>query len=79
MPGQSLDLADAERECGDGALARVRRACPELAPGEPLTILTGVAEQAFAVRAWARKAGMELVEETRVGGRSRLVIRRPDR
>ena len=79
MAERSLDLADAERECGDGALARVRRACAELEPGEPLTILTGVAEQAFAVRAWARKSGVELVEEAREGGRSWLVIRRPHR
>jgi len=78
MPLRRVDLAGAEEECGDGALGRVRRAYDQLQAGERLEVLTGVAEQVFAVRAWSRRAGGEVVEEGSEMGRTRLVVRRPE-
>jgi TusA-related sulfurtransferase len=75
MPVRTLDLATAEEECGDSALGRVRRELAALEAGELLEVLTGVTEQVFAVRAWARRAGAAVVEEGREGGRTRLVLR----
>jgi TusA-related sulfurtransferase len=76
MAVRRLDLATAEDECGDSALGRVRRAWERLAPGESLEVLTDVAEQAFAVRAWARRSGAG-VEESREAGRVQLRLGRP--
>jgi TusA-related sulfurtransferase len=76
MPA-TLDLAAAEEACGDSALGRVRRAYAELPRGDDLVVLSGVAEQLFAVRAWARQSGAEIVDETRAGGRTRIALRRP--
>ena len=72
-----VDLTDAEQECGDGALARLRREYEALPPGGRLEVLTGVAEQAFGISAWSRKVGGEILEEEREGGLTRLVLRRP--
>ena len=72
-----LDLTTAEEECGDSAMGRVRRAYATLAPGERLEVVTGVAEHPFGIRAWSRRVGGEVLEESREGGRTRLVLRRP--
>lgn len=77
MEIRRIDLSDAEEECGDGALDRVRREYEALLPGDRLEVLTGVAEQAFGISAWSRKVGGEIVEEKREGGLTRLVVRRP--
>jgi TusA-related sulfurtransferase len=76
---RNLDLATAEEGCGDSALGRVRRAYETLTAGELLEVLTTVSEQAFAVRVWTRRAGGEVVEESREQGRTRIVLRRLDR
>jgi TusA-related sulfurtransferase len=77
MPALRVDLATAEEECGDSAMGRVRRAYEQLAPGETMEVLTGVPEQVFAIRAWARREGIEVVEESRQAGAIRLVVGRP--
>ena len=77
MEASHLDLATAEEECGDSAMGRVRRAYGNLAPGQRLEVVTGVAEHLFGIRAWSRRVGGEVVEERREGGRTRLVLRRP--
>jgi hypothetical protein len=40
-------------------------------------VVTGVAEHVFAVRAWSRRVGGEVVEESRERGLTRLVLQRP--
>ena len=77
MEPSHLDLGTAEEECGDSAMGRVRRAYGNLAPGQRLEVVTGVAEHLFGIRAWSRRVGGEVVEERREGGRTRLVLRRP--
>jgi TusA-related sulfurtransferase len=77
MPARQLDLATAEEECGDNAMGRVLRAFAQLAPAEPLEVLTDVAEQAHAVRTWARRSGIEVLADGRQAGRHRLVVSRP--
>ncbi|MGP8160591.1 MAG: sulfurtransferase TusA family protein [Candidatus Dormibacteria bacterium] len=77
METRRLDLSDAEVGCGDSAMGRVRRAYGTLAAGERLEVLTGVAEHVFAVRAWSRRVGGEVVEESRERGLTRLVLQRP--
>jgi len=77
MASRRVDLSDAEAKCGDSALGRVRRAYDGLRPGESLEVVTEVAEQVFAVRAWSRRAGGEVVEEVSAPGQTRLVVRRP--
>ncbi|MGA2283066.1 MAG: hypothetical protein ABSH07_05210 [Candidatus Dormibacteria bacterium] len=77
METRRLDLSDAEIECGDSAMGRVRRAYGTLAAGERLEVVTGVAEHVFAVRAWSRRVGGEVVEESRERGLTRLVLQRP--
>jgi hypothetical protein len=74
-PPIQIDLSDAEQECGDNALGRVRRAYSELGPGESLLVISAIAEQAFAVRAWSRKVGATLVEEPADAGRRRMLLR----
>jgi TusA-related sulfurtransferase len=76
-PVAVLDLADAEQECGDPALGRVRRAYETLGPGQVVEVRTPIAEQAFAVRAWARREGAELVADQRDGRVAILRVRRP--
>jgi TusA-related sulfurtransferase len=73
-----LDLSDAEQDCGDSALGRVRRAYATLAPGGRLEVVTGVGEHVFGIRAWSRRVGGEVVEESSERGLTRLVLRRPD-
>ena len=77
METRRLDLSDAEIECGDSAMGRVRRAYGTLAAGERLEVVTGVAEHVFAVRAWSRRVGGEILEESTEGRCIRLVLRRP--
>jgi TusA-related sulfurtransferase len=72
-----LDLAGSEQDCGDHALERVRRAYAALAAGEVLEASSPIAEHAFAVRAWARQVGAELVGEERAAAVSVLRVRRP--
>lgn len=76
-PTAVLDLADAEQECGDPALARVRRAYETLRAGQVIEVRTPVAEQAFAVRVWTRREGAELVADQRDGSVAILRVRRP--
>jgi TusA-related sulfurtransferase len=76
MELRHVDLAGAEEECGDNALGRVRRAFDELALGEALEVVSTVAEQAFAVKAWSRRVGAAILEESRDSGRTRIVLRR---
>jgi len=70
----TVDLRGAEDECGDTALRAVRRAIKELASGEVLEIVSDVAEQVFTVRAWARKTGRAVVEESREGKLVRMLV-----
>ena len=77
MEARHLDLTSAEEECGDSALGRVRRAYATLEPGERLEVVTGVAEHVFGILAWSHRVGGEVLEESREGGRTRLVLRRP--
>jgi hypothetical protein len=76
-PAAVLDLADAEQECGDPALGRVRRGYDALAPGQVIEVRTPIAEQAFAVRVWARRAGAHLIGDHRASGGTVLRVRRP--
>jgi TusA-related sulfurtransferase len=71
-----LDLGTAEEMCGDPALGRVRRAWAELAPGGVIEVRTPIAEQAFAVRGWARREGAELLADAREGAVHVLRVRR---
>ena len=72
-----MDLSGAEDLCSDPApLARVQRAYADLAAGERLEVRTPVAEHAFAVRAWSRKAGVTIVDDAKDGGVTRLVLER---
>ncbi|MGA8015873.1 MAG: hypothetical protein WCB85_08160 [Candidatus Dormiibacterota bacterium] len=77
MSPPRVDLASAEEECGDNAMGRVLRAYEQLAPGDQLEVLTDVAEQAFAVRTWARRSGIEVLDDSRASGRFRLMVSRP--
>ena len=77
VPSVVLNLGDAEQECGDPALARVRRAYADLAPGQTVEVRSPVAEHAFAVRAWSRREGAELIRDQREGRDVVLRVRRP--
>jgi TusA-related sulfurtransferase len=77
MEARHLDLTSAEEECGDSAMGRVRRAYATLEPGERLEVVTGVAEHVFGIRAWSRRVGGEVLEESTEPGSTRLVLRRP--
>jgi TusA-related sulfurtransferase len=72
-----LDLSNAEQECGDPALERVRRAYAALQPGQVLEARSPVAEHAFAVRAWSRKEGADLIADERDGREAVVRVRRP--
>ncbi len=76
-PAAVLDLGDAEQECGDPALRRVRQAYAALAPGEVLEARSPIAEHAFLVRAWSRRQGADLVGDERDGKETVLRVRRP--
>jgi len=76
MEVRRLDLAEAEQECGDNALGRVRRALDELEPGGLLEVTSPIAEHAFAVRAWSGRSGVAVVDESRTGATHRLLLRR---
>lgn len=76
-PAVVLDLGTSEQECGDPALERVRRAYAALVPGEVLEARSPIAEHAFAVRAWTRRVGAELVGDEHAGAVSVLRVRRP--
>lgn len=76
MEMRRLDLARSEEECGDNALSRVRRAVADLPRGALLEVVSPVAEHAFAVRAWSRREGVEVVEDGREDGINRLLLRR---
>ena len=72
-----LDLSGAEDLCGEPApLERVRRAYAELQPGQRMEVRTPIAEHAFAVRAWSRKASVMIVEDSKEDGVTRLVLER---
>lgn len=71
---QVIDLRGSETECGDTALERVRRAMKDLAPGGVLTVRTDAAEQAFVVRAWARKTQRPILEDVREGEEFRILV-----
>jgi TusA-related sulfurtransferase len=71
---RTLDLASSEEECGDTPLELVRRAVGELAPDEVLEVRSTVAEHAFTVRAWARKAGWTIVADETEGNQSRILV-----
>ena len=74
-----LDLSGAEDLCSEPApLERVRRAYELLGPGHRLEARSPIAEHAFAVRAWSRKNGVLLLEDTRGDGINRLVLERPE-
>ncbi len=70
----TLDLRGSEQECGDTALELIRRAIKDLPPGKILTVRTSVAEQAFAVRAWARKTHRPIREDVREGKEFRILV-----
>jgi hypothetical protein len=76
-PSVVVDLGEAEQECGDPALARIRRAYADLAPGEVVETRSPVAEHAFAVRAWARREGADVVADDRAGAQAVLRVRKP--
>jgi TusA-related sulfurtransferase len=71
---RTLDLTSSEEECGDTALALVRRTIKELAAGEVLEVQSTVAEHAFVVRAWARKTGRPIVEDRTEGKRTTILV-----
>lgn len=75
---RTLDLRQSEQECGDTALQLVRRTVDEMEPGQLLEIHADVAEHVFVVRAWARKNGNEIVEDSTEGGVTRIVLQIPD-
>jgi TusA-related sulfurtransferase len=71
-----VDLSDAEQDCGDSALAVVRRALSELNPGHIMEVRTTVAEHAFVIRAWARKTGKSVVSDRIEGKLTRIFLQR---
>ena len=73
-----LDLSGAEDLCTEpGALERVLRAYARLEPGQRLEVRSPVAEHAFAVRAWSRKHGVNVVVDEPSDGYRRLVLEAP--
>jgi TusA-related sulfurtransferase len=75
---RTLDLTNAEEECGDTALQLVRRAFDQLEPGGVLEVKAVVAEHAFVVRAWARKTGKPVLDDRSEGKETRILLQRPD-
>ncbi len=60
-----------------GALERVRKAYARLAPGGRLEVRSPIAEHAFAVRAWGRKNGVNVIVDEPSVGYQRLVLEAP--
>jgi TusA-related sulfurtransferase len=73
-PSGRVDLRDSEEECGDTALRIVRRAMKVLQPGQVLEVRLDVAEQAFVLRAWARKTGRAILKEQKEGRETRMLV-----
>jgi len=71
---RTLDLTSSEEECGDTALALLRRTMKELAPGEVLEVQSTVAEHAFVVRAWARKTGRPILGDRTEGKMTTILV-----
>lgn len=69
-----VDLRQSEDQCGDTALKAVRRDMKPLQPGQVLEVQLNVAEQAFVLRAWARKTGRAIVEEHTEGKETRMLV-----
>jgi TusA-related sulfurtransferase len=73
-----LDLSGAEELCTEpGALERVRKAYARLAPGERLEVRSPIVEHAFAVRAWSRKNGVNVLVDEPADGFRRLILEAP--
>jgi len=73
-----LDLSASEELCAEpGALEQVRRAYARLAPGDRLEVHSPIAEHAFAVRAWSRKNGVNVIVDEPSEGFRRLVLEAP--
>jgi TusA-related sulfurtransferase len=73
-----LDLSGSEELCSEpGALERVRKAYARLEPGGRLEVRSPIAEHAFAVRAWSRKNGVDLVIDEPSDRYRRLVLVAP--
>jgi len=71
----TIDLGAAEEVCTEpGALVQVKRAYARLTSGERLEVRSPIAEHAFAVRAWARRSGIQVVADDRVDGVTSLVL-----
>jgi TusA-related sulfurtransferase len=74
-PAIVVDLSGAEELCSEPApLERVRRAYAELPRGRRLQVRTPIAEHAFAVRAWSRKAGVAVLDDRLDDGVHVLVL-----
>lgn len=71
---RTLDLTHSEEECGDTALGLVRRTMKDVAPGNVLEVKATVAEHAFVVRAWARKTGRPVLEDTTEDETTRILV-----
>ncbi len=69
-----LDLRASEEECGDTALALVRKELKKVEPGQVMEIWANVAEHVFMVRAWAKKTGRPLVYEYKDGKETHLFL-----
>jgi TusA-related sulfurtransferase len=73
-----VDLSGSEELCTEpGALERVRKAYARLEPGGRLEVRSPIAEHAFAVRAWSRKNGVQVVVDEPSDGYRRLVLEAP--
>jgi len=73
-----LDLSGSEELCTEpGALERVRKAYARLEPGDRLEVRSPITEHAFAVRAWSRKNGVDLIVDEQSEGFRRLVLAAP--
>jgi TusA-related sulfurtransferase len=71
-----VDLKNVEQDCGDSALAVVRRALKDLNPGQVMEVRTTVAEHAFVVRAWARKTRRSIISDCTEGNQTRIFLER---
>ena len=80
MPGLVIDLSGSEELCTEpGALERVRKAYARLEPGGRLEVRSPIAEHAFAVRAWSRKNGVNVIVDEPSEGYRRLILEAPRR
>ena len=74
--GRIIDLSSAEQDCGDSALAIVRRVYKQLGPGQIMEVRTTVAEHVFVVRTWARKTAKRIIEDRTEGNETRIFLER---